>query len=754
MQQTIMLNKEQKEAAEHMGSSLLIYAGAGAGKTRVIVQRIAYLIEKQGVPPYNILAITFTNKAANEMKERVAIALNNEQHGVTIRTFHSLCVLLLRRFGDKIGFDRNFIILDDDDQIKVIKEVLKDLNLSVDKHPPRQILGVIGERKASAISSDKYESLFTDANFFENVFIKVYKAYQIKIRQNNCMDFDDLILHTIHLFEKDEEVRKYVNQRFQFIHVDEYQDTNKAQFKLLELLGKGNYVCAVGDTDQAIYSWRGADIRNINEFENDFQQENKPVKIVKLTQNYRSTQVILDAANKLISNNSDRKPKELWTSKEGGDKIEIIQGEDDRDEVANIVATIRKVKNEKGYEYSDFAILYRINAMSRYLETALLNSSIPYKVVGNLSFYKRKEIKDLIAFMRLLINENDDISFERAITCISRGIGSGSLEKLSVFASENNVSNYQAIEIISSCKTLTENFKKKFTMFKDEIENMKSRLHSEGIEKVISIVTNESGYIVELQDNKKEDSTSKLENIDELKNSVAHFFDDIDELDLEELGYDMNNPLDLLALYVNNVMLDAGDVNIDTTDAITLMSAHKAKGTEYKCVIVCAFEQGLFPMERATSSIKEFEEERRLAYVAFTRAKEKLYISIAHRRPRHGKYQNSRPSPFIEEAGLRFLSRYGFNNFSLSHRKRDEFNKADKNTDYRDFSKSSLHKKAIQSSVVSNNESNWKSGEKVEHEKFGKGIIVNVGSDLLTIAFNKEYGIKKILSTHIALKKI
>ncbi len=741
MQQTIMLNKEQKEAAEHMGSSLLIYAGAGAGKTRVIVQRIAYLIEKQGVPPYNILAITFTNKAANEMKERVAIALNNEQHGVTIRTFHSLCVLLLRRFGDKIGFDRNFIILDDDDQISVLKNIIPSINLDIKEFPPKGILRMIGDLKSEGITATDFREDTSFVMHNKEKFALIYEKYQQHLLNNNCMDFDDLILHTIHLLKTRDDVYKGINQKYQYIHVDEYQDTNKAQFTLLKLLGKGNYVCAVGDTDQAIYSWRGADIRNINEFENDFQEENMPVEVVKLTQNYRSTQPILEVANKLISHNENRRDKELWTDKKNGETIKLYSGYDDKEEANFIVREIKELVSKGKYKYSEIAVLYRINALSRYIENALVNARIPYKVIGNLSFYKRKEIKDTLAFLRLIVNPNDDTAYIRAIGSQKRGIGKTSIDKLIKIASSKEISLYQATK--NETNSIGTALSAKFELFNKVIETITKRIDDEGLEEIINVVLGETEYLAELQKENTAESTSRIENLEELKSSMVGFYEDLNYEELEELGYNENSTKDMLSLYINNIMLDSVETETDNNEYVTLMSVHRAKGTEYGCVFVCAFETGIFPLERATYDIKEMEEERRLAYVAITRAKENLYITHANRRIRNGRFMNSLGSIFINEAMNEYIEDISTASAKNYYKPRNQ---------YSSYKEITVEKEPTR--LVSNNESNWKSGEKVEHEKFGKGIIVNVGSDLLTIAFSKEYGIKKILSTHIALKKI
>lgn len=740
MATTIKLNKEQQKAVEHTNTSLLIYAGAGAGKTRVIVQRIGHLIREKGVSPYNILAITFTNKAANEMKERVASMLEMENHGVTIRTFHSLCVLLLRRFGEKIGFDRNFSIIDDDDQVKVLKDIMTRLNMDVKALPPKEILRLISSLKSEAITAFEFKDNAAFPIHNKDKIALIYEKYQQYLLNNNCMDFDDLILHTIHLLETREDVHKHVNQKYQYIHVDEYQDTNKAQFKLLKLLGKNNYVCAVGDTDQAIYSWRGADITNINNFEEDFQEENRPVEVVKLTQNYRSTMPILEVANKLISHNENRRPKELWTDKKEGENIKLYCGSDDKEESRFIVKQIKELVSSGKCSYSDIAILYRINSLSRYLESALVNANIPYKVVGNLSFYKRKEIKDILSYMRLAVNLNDDVAYMRALTSQKRGIGAASIEKLTNVANNQNISLYTAAE--NGEKELGKKLASKFQKFNATLNNIKSRLHSEGVSEVVNSITDETGYLAELQKEGVTEANERIENIEELKSSLVVFIKDLNFDDLEEIGYDANNTEDILSLFVNNAMLDAVESETDQSDYVTLMSTHRAKGTEYKCVFVVAFESGLFPLEKATFIADEMEEERRLAYVAFTRAKELLYITCASRRPRKGQYMSSVPSIFVAEAMCEYIE-------ELSITVKDY---TFKNSTYKPYTNTPMKKSSIKSSDSINND--WKLGDKLEHTIFGKGVIVNVGEDLLTIAFSREHGIKKILGTHNSLKKL
>ncbi len=757
------LNEKQQIAVKYTNGSMLIYAGAGSGKTKTIVSRIDYLVNQNDVSPKNILAITFTNKAAREMKERLENTLGEDARFLTICTFHSFCVRVLRRYAKAIGYSQQFVILDDDDQATVIKSILKEKNIDAKKYPPKFFLSKISKLKNKSITPQEY--LKNDDVKFNSLKLMtgdIYDLYQKELFKNNYMDFDDLIVNTVHLFKESEIARTYYNQRYQYIHVDEYQDTNQAQFELLKLLSTGNYVCAVGDTDQAIYSWRGATITNIQNFEKDFTVDNNPPKVIKLEQNYRSTQQILDCANHLIVNNKNRKSKNLFTKKADGEKVLHLSAKNEYEETDKITAKIKQLVYEHNYKYKDIALLYRINSLSLYLERALQSAQIPYKIIGNLSYFKRKEIKDLLAYMRLISTPTDNVAFIRAIGTPRRGIGKTSIEKLQSASSTLGISIYDVIKTNLN-GLVSPRIEKLMIEFIDWIDTTRKNILPENIIEFPEIIMKDCGYIEELEAEDTVESQARIDNIMEFKTYISNFMKNLESVDIDDLGYDLSNANDLLNLIINNVMLDTVEAEDETDDdKITLMSIHTAKGTEYPCVFVVALEDGIFPLERAAQNPDELEEERRLAYVAFTRAKERLYLTSADTRMRYGAPMRTKISKFIEEVIEKIET--PFNQRKSIFRDRNsskyerfgglEYNNTITNnqSDNTHYPKEKVKTKELDVTAT-NSAPAYEKGDKVTHSYFGDGIVISASDDIVTIAFQKPHGLKKLIANIPMLSK-
>ena len=606
------MNSEQSEAVRTTEGPLLIMAGAGSGKTRVLTHRIAYLLDEKDVSPYNILAITFTNKAAKEMKARVEHLVGEEAQVIWMSTFHSMCVRILRRDADRIGIERNFTIIDPTDQKSVIKDVLKSENIDSKRFEPRMFIGAISNLKNELKTPEDAQKEAND--FHSQMVATVYKGYQRQLSRNEALDFDDLIMTTINLFERVPETLEYYQNKFQYIHVDEYQDTNKAQYTLVKLLAnKFKNLCVVGDSDQSIYGWRGADIQNILSFEEDYPE----AKTIFLEQNYRSTKNILNAANEVIKHNSERKPKGLWTANSGGDKIQYYEAMTERDEAEYVVKEIMK-HQRSGKKYSEMAILYRTNAQSRVLEETFMKSNIPYIMVGGQKFYDRKEIKDLLSYLRVIANSNDDISLQRIINVPKRGIGPSSVEKIQTYALQNNISMFDAlaeVDFIGLSKKVTQ----ECISFYEMIQNLIKEQEFLEISEIVDEVLQKSGYRDMLDREQSIESRSRLENLDEFM-SVPK-------------DYEENTPLEEQSLinFLTDLSLVADIDEADTQNGVTLMTMHSAKGLEFPIVFIMGMEESLFPHIRAIKSEDdhEMEEERRICYVAITRAEELLYITNA-----------------------------------------------------------------------------------------------------------------------------
>ena len=614
------MNDQQAEAVQTTEGPLLIMAGAGSGKTRVLTHRIAYLIDEKMINPWNILAITFTNKAAREMRER-AVALNPATSETLIATFHSMCVRILRREADHIGYNRNFTIVDPGEQRTLMKRILKNLNLDPKKWNERAILGTISNAKNDLLDEIAYEHQAGD--MYTQIVAKCYKAYQEELRRSEAMDFDDLIMMTLRLFDKNPDVLAYYQQRYQYIHVDEYQDTNHAQYQLVKLLAsRFKNICVVGDADQSIYGWRGADMQNILDFEKDYPE----AKVVLLEENYRSTKKILQAANEVIKNNRNRRPKKLWTQNDEGEQIVYYRANDERDEAVFVASTIDNIVREKVKNFKDFAVLYRTNAQSRTIEEALLKSNIPYTMVGGTKFYSRKEIRDVISYLNLIANTSDNISFERVVNEPKRGVGPGTLEKLRNFAYEQNMSLLDA-----SANIMLSPIKGKAAQgvydFANMILNLRDQLDGLSITDTVEAILDKSGYLDALSMQQTLESQSRIENIEEFMSVTKNF----DETNTD--GTEDETGIDRLGRFLNDL-------------ALTL---HAAKGLEFPVVFLIGMEEGVFPLSRASEEPDELEEERRLAYVGITRAEEILFLTNANTRTLFGKTSYNRPSRFLRE---------------------------------------------------------------------------------------------------------
>ncbi|MED1419739.1 DNA helicase PcrA [Bacillus smithii] len=724
------LNKEQQEAVKTTEGPLLIMAGAGSGKTRVLTHRIAYLMVEKAVNPYNILAITFTNKAAREMKERVSQLMGGAAEEVWISTFHSMCVRILRRDIDRIGFNRNFTILDTTDQQSVIKGILKDKNLDPKKFDPRSILGTISSLKNELIDPESYSKQV--GSYYERIVSEVYEEYQKRLRKNQSLDFDDLIMTTIHLFQRVPDVLEYYQRKFQYIHVDEYQDTNRAQYLLVKLLAsRFQNLCVVGDSDQSIYRWRGADISNILSFEKDYPN----ARVILLEQNYRSTKRILQAANEVIKNNYNRKPKKLWTENPEGKKIVYFRAENEQAEAQFVAGKIKELVESGKRRLSDFAILYRTNAQSRVIEEVLMKSNIDYTIVGGIKFYDRKEIKDILAYLRLIANPDDDISLLRVINVPKRGIGSTSMDKIARYAQENDLSLFQALEEADFIG-LSPKITKAVLEFRDLIKGYTQMQEYLSVTELVEEVLDKSGYRDMLKAEKTLDAQSRLENIDEFLSVTKGFEENSEDKSLIAFLTD-------LALVADIDRLDEEDNN---QQAVVLMTLHSAKGLEFPVVFLIGMEEGVFPHSRSLMDEEEMEEERRLAYVGITRAEEELYLTNAQMRTLYGRTNLNPVSRFIQEIPEDLLDEVVIEKKTF--------------TRFQSNPSTSSQKASIRPMAVSTGgeEIPWKVGDKAEHKKWGIGTVVSVKGEKenmeLDIAFPSPTGVKRLLAKFAPIQKV
>lgn len=742
------LNEQQKEGVFTTEGAVLILAGAGSGKTGVLTHRIAHLIDDLGVNSYNILAITFTNKAAKEMKERVDRLVGMGADSAWIMTFHAACVRILRRYICRIGYDNNFTIYDTDDQKSVIKDILKRKNLDPKQYKDRTILSVISNAKDNLISpDDMYQS--SGGNYNTMKTAEIYREYQEQLKKNNAVDFDDIIGLTVKLFNEDKEVLRYYQERFRYIMVDEYQDTNRAQFNLIRLLagGHGN-LCVVGDDDQSIYKFRGADINNILDFEKYFND----AKIIKLEQNYRSTQKILDVANEVIKNNAGRKDKRLWTSVKDGTKVIFNVYENGYEEARGIAEDIAHRHLHDRKDYSDFAILYRTNAQSRSLEEKLIEKNIPYRIYGGINFYARREIKDILAYLKTIDNARDDLAVKRILNVPKRGIGAASVAKVDDYAYENDITFYVALRQAKEVPGL-QRAVSKVEGFVTQIEVLKSKSQYIGVGKLIEEIIETVGYsdYIDAESESDEQATERRQNIDELISKAVQYEETVDEPSLSG--------------FLEEVALVADIDNLDeNNDMVSLMTIHSAKGLEFPIVYLAGMEDGLFPsyMSISTGDESDIEEERRLCYVGITRAKETLIMSAARMRTVRGETQMNRTSRFVREIpkellaesaqmlkkNSEFSSITGKNHMELPVRKRGQvaFN--------------SYQREAISNTVFdkkTDSAPDYVVGDRVRHIKFGEGTVadmINGGRDYeVTVDFDTA-GRKKMFAGFAKLVKI
>ena len=736
------LNPAQREAVEKTEGPVLILAGAGSGKTRVLTTRIGHLIEDKGVQPANILAITFTNKAANEMRERVEETLESDASDMWISTFHSCCVRILRKDINRIGYNRSFVIYDSADQVTLVKDCLKELNLNDKVFEPKMIISTISGAKDKLYDPKQFKAMHMNDNIMSKI-ADVYALYQDRLKRNSALDFDDLIFKTVELLKSDKEVLDYYRNRFKYIMVDEYQDTSKAQYELIKILAKEHQnICVVGDDDQSIYGWRGADIRNILEFEKDYDD----VHVVKLEQNYRSTQIILDAANTVISNNIERKRKRLWSEKKDGELIKIQVAQDEIEESDFVADMIAKISREQNRSYKDFAVLYRANAQSRSVEDALNRSQIPYNIYGGTKFYERKEIKDLIAYLRVIQNPQDDISIKRIINVPRRGIGLRTIEKIEDRASLKQESIYSVLIDIETNSEISTKARNSISEFVDNVIGTLRTMRevypvSKLIEKVIESI-DYYGYIDELYKGDKEEAEERKDNVKEFISVAMEFEQNSEEKDLET--------------FLTGVALTSESSEEEEIDKVSLMTIHTSKGLEFPVVFIVGMEDGLFPIARAVRSMSdsEIEEERRLCYVGITRAKEILYLTLTQKRTLYGKTNPSIASRFMEELPKECIERLNSAEKKLSYSKAN-YNVLDK---YKQKYMNTINKTAVAKQVNATIKSNEKEtniddikpGARVHHPKFGVGTVVGMMGTDVTIAFEQQ-GIKKINKEYTTL---
>ncbi|MGE7762722.1 DNA helicase PcrA [Peribacillus sp. NPDC097895] len=739
----IGLNEQQQKAVKSTDGPLLIMAGAGSGKTRVLTHRIAYLMVEKEIAPWNILAITFTNKAAREMKERIRAILGGASEDIWISTFHSMCVRILRRDIDRIGFNRNFSILDTTDQQSVIKQIMKERNMDTKKYDYRAILGSISSAKNELVGPEEY--LKTASDFFTKVTADVYTEYQKRLRKNSALDFDDLIMMTIQLFQLVPEVLEYYQRKFQYIHVDEYQDTNRAQYMLVKLLAsRFRNLCVVGDSDQSIYRWRGADIANILSFEKDYPNAN----MIFLEQNYRSTKKILEAANKVIDNNQNRKPKNLWTENADGNKIFYYRADNEQGEAQFVAGKINELVMDSSRKYADIAILYRTNAQSRVMEEVLLKSNINYAIVGGTKFYDRKEIKDLLAYLRLIANPDDDISLRRVINVPKRGIGATSMDKVADYADQYDVSIYKALESVEMVG-ISGKATKAAREFHTLITNYTNQQEYLSVTELVEEVIKKTGYREMLQAEKTIESQSRLENIDEFL-SVTKAFEDNSE-DKSLVGF-----LTDLALVADIDQLDENSE--EATNTVTLMTLHSAKGLEYPVVFLLGLEEGVFPHSRSLMDEEEMEEERRLAYVGITRAENELFISNAQMRTLYGRTSMNPVSRFIGEIPAELLE--DLKPKPAPRARQTPFSSSSRSGAPATSSARKVHAfgKAVSApSATGGEEIGWAVGDRASHKKWGIGTVVSVKGEgegkELDIAFPSPIGIKRLLAKFAPVEK-
>ena len=733
-----LLNREQQEAVLHVDGPLLILAGAGSGKTRVLTYRIAHLIDECGVNPWNILAITFTNKAAGEMRERVDKIVGYGSESIWVSTFHSTCVRILRRYIDRLGYDTNFTIYDTEDQKTVMKSVCQKLQLDSKLYKERMLLNVISHAKDEYISPNEF-LLEAKGDFRQEKIAQAYVEYQKELKKNNALDFDDLLVKTVELFQSCPDVLEYYQNRFRYIMVDEYQDTNTVQFKFISTLARQyRNLCVVGDDDQSIYKFRGANIRNILDFEKVFPD----AKVVKLEQNYRSTQNILNAANGVIANNRGRKEKALWTENEQGEPILFQQFQNGYEEAEYVSGEISKKVRKGEAEYQDFAVLYRTNAQSRLFEEKFLYANIPYKIVGGVNFYSRKEIKDILAYLKTIDNGKDDLAVRRIINVPKRGIGNVTLAKVQAYADSRDISFFEALEEAGEIPGLGK-AALKIQPFVHLIHEMRLSLADMSIQDLIQAILDKTGYAEDLKNEDTDESEARLENIDEFINKAVTYEEGAEEPNLS--GF-----LEEVALVADIDSVEDGD------NRVLLMTLHSAKGLEFPYVYLAGMEDGLFPSYMSIAAddpTEEIEEERRLCYVGITRAMKELTITCARCRMVRGENQYNNVSRFVREIPSELLARK-----SVMPREPKKL-EVPQNTSYQK-AKEVFRTKTFdpqQFKVVKADKLDYTVGDQVSHVKFGKGTVLEItegGRDYEVKVDFERFGVKKMFASFAKLKKV
>ena len=704
------LNDAQQAAVQHTEGPVLVFAGAGSGKTRVLTYRVAYLIRELGVSPYNILAVTFTNKAANEMKDRISALLGENAAGLWAGTFHGICARMLRERGEHVGISRDFTIFDDADQMSLVKECMDSLDLDPKRFQPREILNRISKAKEQLVSPDEFGRRFVGN--FEAVARQVYHEYQSRLAANHALDFDDLIMATVMMLQDDGSIRKHYTGRFRYIHVDEYQDINYAQYQLVRLLSSQhrNIFC-VGDDDQSIYRWRGADVSIILQFEHDFPD----AAIYKLEQNYRSTGKILEAAHHVVMRNRGRASKKLWTENPDGCDIEIIEAANELDEASNVARSIQDKVNFGKRRYSDMVVLYRMNAQSRVFEEAMINRRIPYKLVGTVRFYERREVKDVLAYLRLAANPYETVSLKRVINTPHRGIGQTSLARLEQFASERRIPLYDALKQVEDAEDIPKRAKTAMSAFGAILDHLHEMASSVSVTRLVQEALDVSGYVAALQEERSMEAQSRLENVQELLSVTGEF---------EKKNEDASLP----AFLEQVALMSDIDTYDESGNAVTLMTLHSAKGLEFPVVYITGLEEGVFPHRRSIDDPEELEEERRLCYVGMTRAREELLLTFADQRMLMGQIERSQVSRFVREIPEELLAQtlparrtYADTTWRAEFRPRRSTGNA-----------------------------TYRPGQKVRHQHFGSGIVLNSlvtnDDEQVTVAFEEE-GIKKLMAS-------
>ena len=735
------LNAEQREAVFHTEGPLLILAGAGSGKTRVLTHRIAYLIEEKGINPWNILAITFTNKAAGEMRERVDDIVGFGSESIWVSTFHSTCVRILRRHIDRLGYDNNFTIYDSDDQKTLMKDVCKLLQIDTKTYRERTILSAISSAKDEMITPEEYE-LNAYGDFSKKKIAEAYKEYERQLKANNALDFDDLLVKTVQLFQTQPEILEYYQDRFRYIMVDEYQDTNTVQFKLISLLAaKYKNLCVVGDDDQSIYKFRGANIQNILSFEKEFEH----TKVIKLEQNYRSTSTILDAANAVIKNNVGRKAKSLWTENGEGEKIQFRQFDTAYDEAEYIVGDIRERVDNGKAAYCDHAVLYRTNAQSRLFEEKMITANIPYKIVGGVNFYARKEIKDLLAYLKTIDNGKDDLAVRRIINVPKRGIGLTTVNRITEAAQQRGISFYEALCSADLVPGLGRSISK-LESFAAMIEYFRKEAEHLSITELMKEILTETGYVEELKAEGEEEAEVRLQNIDEFLNKIATYEESCEE------------ELPTLSGFLEEVALVADIDSLDEeSDYVVLMTLHSAKGLEFPYVYLAGMEDGIFPsyMTITADDPTELEEERRLCYVGITRAKKELAMTCARRRMIRGETQYNKMSRFLKEVPPQLLSTGKIvEKEELELPKQNAYVQAKQSFQAKPFM---ISKPVQQFGVKSGEGLSYGVGDRVRHMKFGEGTVTAItegGRDYEVSVDFDSAGTKKMFASFAKLQKV